>query len=66
MSYSFTVEAKDGVISIPATASPNASIPDGKFVIGGHEDGDWLSISVGRTDPAGVQIAQASSYGKRT
>ena len=64
MSYSFTVEAKDGVISVPA-ASPNLHIPDGKFLVTGHEEDAWLSISVGRTDPAGVQIAQASSYGKR-
>jgi hypothetical protein len=66
MSYSFTVEAKDGVISVPATASPNASIPAGRFVVTGHEEDAWLSISIARMDETGAQVAQASDYGKRT
>ena len=66
MSYSFTVEAKDGVISVPATASPNLSIPDGRFMINGHEEDAWLSISISRADVTGTQVAQAGSYGKRS
>jgi hypothetical protein len=63
MSYSFQVEAKDGVITPVPTTQPNIAVPDGKFSISGHEDADWLSISVTRNDETGKQIAQASGYG---
>ena len=65
MSYSFAVEAKDGVITPVATTQPNTAVPDGRFTVNGHEDADWLSIGVSRHDEAGKQIAQASGYGAK-
>lgn len=65
MSYSFAVEAKDGQLTVVAPTQPSTAIPDGRFAVSGHEDADWLSVSVSRTDPAGRQIAQASSYGAK-
>lgn len=66
MSYSFNVTAKDGVINVPAEQQPNAHIPDGTFSVAGHEDADWLSVSVTRKDETGRQIAQASGYGAKS
>lgn len=63
MSYGFNVTVKDGVITAPA--EPNPHVPDGTFSIGGHEDADWLSVSVTRKDEAGRQIAQATGYGAK-
>ena len=63
MSYSFRVEAKDGVISVPG--SPDSTVPDGVFLVNGHEDADWLSIGVTRNDPTGKQVAQAIGYGAK-
>jgi hypothetical protein len=62
MSYSFNVEVKDGKAAV---AGDLTHVPEGTFAIGGHEDADWLSVSITRKDPAGKQIAQASGYGVR-
>jgi hypothetical protein len=65
MSYSFTVSAKDGTLTVEGD-TPHVHVPDGRFTIGGHEEAEWLSLSVYRQDPEGHQVAQASSYAKRS
>ena len=64
MSYQITVEVKDGV-PVVASYTPG-QVPEGRFTLSGHEDGSWLSIGVTRYDDGNSQVAQASSYAKRT
>ena len=62
MSYSFQVEAKDGQLEVVGSGK---HVPDGKFLVSGHEDGDWLSIGITRNDSNGKQVAQATGYGSK-
>jgi len=58
MSYSITVTVSGGELSTTST-SP---VPDGKYVISGHEDDNSLSVSAVVQDVDGKQRATASSW----
>lgn len=73
MSYSFRVVVKNGKASVdhksPATST---NVPDGDFLVGGHEDEHGRSVTVTRyeTGETGGQryqhiAVQASGYAKR-
>jgi hypothetical protein len=62
MSYTIHVEMKDGQLAIH---SSTGDIPDGKFVISGHEDGTANSISVTHHDHSGATAIYASAHAKK-
>jgi hypothetical protein len=62
MSYIIHVEMKDGNLVIH---SSTGDIPDGKFVISGHEDGAASSIGVTYHDHSGAIAIQASAHAKK-
>jgi hypothetical protein len=60
MSYSFKVEAKDGVLTI-ACAAPQY-VPDGQYTVGGHQDNTGnRSLSLIQCMPNGTIAAQLST-----
>jgi hypothetical protein len=63
VSYSFTVEAKDGVLTIDGQSG---TIPDGKFSVSGHDDETTHNIGTSRFDEQGQQVLGASAYGRKT
>jgi hypothetical protein len=63
VSYSFTVEAKDGVLT---AGGQSGTIPDGKYSVSGHEDDTTHNLGVARFDEHGQQVLGASAYGRKT
>jgi hypothetical protein len=62
MSYTIHVEMKDGNLAIH---SSTGDIPDGRFVIAGHEDNTTNSIGVTYHDHSGATVIQASAHAKK-
>lgn len=66
MSYSFTVEVKEGKPSVDENAQAYG-VPDGKFIVSGHvpaaDGSDWQyeTLMVSRLDDSGNQASQASA-----
>ncbi len=60
MSFNVNVAIKLGT----ATVTTSGDVPDGEFVIAGHEDSGQRFLSVSRRGPDGrfVQVAQATHY----
>jgi len=63
VSYSFTVEAKDGTLTV---GGQSGTIPDGKFSVSGHGDDSSHNLGVSRFDENGTQVLGVSAYGRKT
>jgi hypothetical protein len=61
LSYSFKIAAKDNKLSV---AAQTAEVPDGEYVVNGHEEDAWLSVGVTHFNQ-GEQVAQATGYARR-
>ena len=64
MSYSFNVIKKDGELTIEGTGT---FVPDGTFMISGHEDEQSRSIFIARIDneTVGTYVVSATGYARR-
>lgn len=63
MSYGFTVEAKDGELTV---TGQSGVIPDGRYSVNGHGDDSSHNIGVARFDEHGQQVLGTSAYGRKT
>jgi len=61
MSYSFTVEAKDNVLIV---IGQTAEVPDGKYSVNGHRDGNGTSFGVTAYEEDGKARSSASVFVK--
>lgn len=62
MSYNIRLEMKDGNLVIH---SSTGDVPDGTFVISGHEDGGTNSIGATHHDHSGATVIQATAHAKK-
>lgn len=62
MSYTFAFRVKDGNLSEPQV---NGDLPDGEYVIGGHEDRLGASVHVTHKMLNGMHIVEAQHYSAR-
>lgn len=60
MSFNIAVGVKDGHVSL----THSGDVPEGEFIIAGHEDDATRSLSVSRKGPDGrfVQVANATHH----
>lgn len=61
MSYSITVKAAGGQL----TVEHSGEVPDGTYIISGHEDEHGHTMGVTRSDAEGHQVAHASAHHSR-
>jgi hypothetical protein len=57
MSYSFSVEKKNGAVTV--TGGEQEYVPEGTWFLSGHEDDSSTSVSVRRCDGDGKTLIQA-------
>lgn len=60
MSYSFKLTVKDGVVTVD---SSTVHVPDGTFLLSGHEDTGSRTISASRIEPSGRTVITANANG---
>lgn len=56
MSYTITVAVEDGTVA----ATMGGEVPEGEFVISGHEDDSQRTLAVTRRGPDGRYVGTAS------
>lgn len=60
MSYNLKINAADGVVTVQDNPG-NVYVPDGSFIVNGHEGAGGLSLTVTRYDTDGNVVLQAQA-----
>lgn len=62
MSYQITAKVNAGTI----TVTSSGDVPDGEFIINGHDDGDLVTIAAEQRDALGRYTARATHHHRRS